>query len=57
MTLTFGTYRTIVLGHQQPSTEKIDPLVLHSENLKLGGSRLFFLVIVRNKIPRDKKIW
>ena len=52
-TRTFGTYRTIVLGNQQPSIEKIAPLVFHSTTLTTDGSRLFFLVVVRKKFPRD----
>ena len=48
-TLTFGTYWTIVLGHQQPSIEKIAPLVFHSTYLTTDGSKLFFLVVVHKK--------
>ena len=41
-TLSFGSYRTIVLGPQQPSIEKIATLVFHSTNMTTDGSRLFF---------------
>ena len=37
--LTFGTYWTIVLGHQQPSIEKIAPLVFHSTYLTTDGRK------------------
>ena len=43
----FGSYRTIVLGPQQPSIEKIATLVFHSTNLTTDVSRLFFLVVLR----------
>ena len=49
--LRFGTYRTIVLGPQQPSIEKIVPLVFHSTILTTDGSRLLFLVVVRKRLP------
>ena len=40
--LRFGTYRTIVLGPQQPSIEKIASLVFHSTNLTTDENRMFF---------------
>ena len=40
-TLRFGSYRTKVLGPQQPSLEKIAASVFHSTNLTADGSRLF----------------
>ena len=46
-TLNFVIYRTIDLGHQNPSFEKIAGLVFHSTNLKTDESRPFFLVVVR----------
>ena len=36
-TLSFGTYRTIVLDPQQPSFEKMAASVFHSTNLKLDS--------------------
>ena len=39
--LRFASYRTIVLGSEQPSLEKVAPLVFHSTNLTTDGSRLF----------------
>ena len=41
-TLSFGTYRTMVLDPQQPSFEKMAASVFHSTNLTADGSRLFF---------------
>ena len=40
-TLSFGTYRTIVLDPQQPSFEKMAASVFHSTNLTAEGSRQF----------------
>ena len=50
--LRFGTYRTIVLGPQQPSIEKIASLVFHSTNLTTDGSTLFSVVVVCQKFPQ-----
>ena len=47
----FGSYRTIVLGPQQPSTQEIAHLVFHSTNVTTDGSRLFFQEIVRKQFP------
>ena len=48
--LSFGTYRTIVLGRQQPTFEKDAPLVFHSTNLTTVGSRLFLSSSCRKKV-------
>ena len=50
-TLSFGSYRAIVLGPQQPLIEKIAPLVVHSTNLTTDVSRLFFLVVLYKPFP------
>ena len=54
-TLRCGVYRTIVLGPQQPSIEKIAHLVYHSTNLTTDGSRLFFIVVLCKRFPGDMK--
>ena len=38
----FGTFRTIVLGRQESSIEKMAALMFPSTNLTTDGSRLFF---------------
>ena len=48
-TLSFGTYRTMVLDPQQPSFEEMAASVFHSTNLTADRSRLFFLVVVGKK--------
>ena len=54
-TLSFGTYRTIVLDPQQPSFEKMAASVFHSTNLTAEGSRQFFLVVVRKTLYLDMR--
>ena len=52
-TLSFGTYRTIVLEPQQLSIEKMAASVSHSTNLTADVSRLFFLVGVGKTLYLD----
>ena len=53
--LRFGTYRTMVLDPQKPSFEQMAALVFQSAILTADENRLFFLVVVRKKFPRDMK--
>ena len=52
-TLSFGTYRTIVLDPQQPPFEKMAASVFHSTNVTADGIRLFFLVGVGKTLYLD----
>ena len=52
-TLSFGTYRTIVLEPQQLSFEKMAASVSHSTNLTADVSTLFFLVGVGKTLYLD----
>ena len=51
----FGTFRTIVLGQQESSIEKMAALVFPSTNLTTDGSRLFFLVVVGKTLYLDMR--
>ena len=53
--LSFGTYRTIVLDPQQPSFETMAASVFHSTILTADRSRLFFLVVVRKTLYLDMR--
>ena len=50
-TLSFGTYRTIVLDPQQPSFQKMAASVFHSTNLTADGSRQFSGICSQNIVP------
>ena len=45
----------MVLDPQKPSFEQMAALVFQSAILTADENRLFFLVVVRKKFPRDMK--